>query len=144
MISCRVATSSRLRRLLQAPCPSVLVLSIARACAGSIELKSRRELQGAALHKRRERASACPLPLSEAEMNRFIQESQIGAADPPCQVPDAAKLVCRMRETFREAVFCLPGCSATQWFRFPFCCAKPISDFSVAVGGSGSELHVFN
>ena len=93
------------------------------------ELKSRRELQGAALHKRRERASACPLPLSEAEMNRFIQESQIGAADPPCQVPDAAKLVCRMRETFREAVFCLPGCSATQWFRFLFAVQSPFQIF---------------
>ena len=34
-----------------------------------------------------------------------------------------------MRETFREAVFCLPGCSATQWFRFLFAVQSPFQIF---------------
>ena len=84
--------------------------------------------KGKQLQKLRERCLDCPKPLPSAEMAKLEAASQLPVRNLKV-LPDIAKQLCQMRDSFREAVFCVTQEGTDRWMRFLFASQNPFAVF---------------
>ena len=84
--------------------------------------------KGKQLQKVRERCLDCPKPLLSAEMAKLEAVSQLPVRNLKA-LPDIAKQLCQMRDSFREAVFCVTQEGTDRWMRFLFASQNPFAVF---------------
>ena len=84
--------------------------------------------KGKQVQKLRERCLDCPKPLPSAEMAKLEAASQLPVRNLKV-LPDIAKQLCQMRDSFREAVFCVTQEGTDRWMRFLFASQNPFAVF---------------
>ena len=84
--------------------------------------------KGKQLQKLRERCLDCPKPLPSADIAKLEAASQLPLRSLQ-GLSVIAKQLCHMRDTFREAVFCVPQEGSDRWLRFLFASQNPLAVF---------------
>lgn len=92
------------------------------------ELAAQPAFHGKPLDKLRSAALECPRPWTDAQMNRAIEASLL-LPNHSENMPDIARHICRMRDFFSGAVFCVPLPEGAKWYRFLFAMLNPYALF---------------